>query len=367
MILFRRVVLSLVIVLCAAIDGSAGLKEVANGDRRSAVDKASEKPRRPTAEKQTLLVDAQRNCVFMTERQRPEDKAARIRLKPNHRYQISVSGEAFLSSQTGSYADPFPGMTVFYCTNEQDGYATRTKVVKPGDRMSFVSPKRDSKHLFLSAFFLDYWAESSNRGQYELSIHAEPRGRSKGRVSKDGDRILNLNFGRDPRGNGHNGVIGAEGDVWTLVDVGERHKTGLPFADGTGSDVEMKFSENDGEWGIAGHYGVGHAYLYHNCRCVDLSVTLNYLPRGTYDVYVYAHGDAPNQNAAIEILSGDHLYAGKSTLNDGSWEFRSQELTEGNQYVKYRITVEAASPVVITSKRAASNLSMFNAIQLKRL
>jgi hypothetical protein len=172
--------------------------------------------------------------------------------------------------------------------------------------------------------------------------------------------------GREPRGGDHNAVVGANPDVWTLVDIGEQYKVGLPFADGSGSDVELKLSQNDGEWGIAEHYGVCHAYLYHNCRCVDLSVTLNYLPRGTYDVYVYAHGDAPHQNAAIEIVSGDKVFAGKSTLNDGSWAFRNPNLTEGNQYVKYTIEVGAESPVVITSKRDGSNLSMLNAIQLKR-
>ncbi|MEO2014294.1 MAG: hypothetical protein ABGZ53_07950 [Fuerstiella sp.] len=365
--LFRLGVLSSVMILWATIDVRADLKNVEPADHRSSAVTPPENSTGRYAGHQKLLVDAQQHCVFMTEQQRPDDKAARIALKPNHRYQISVFGEAFLSSQTSSKADPFPGLTVFYCTNEQDGFATHTKVLKPGDRISFVSPKRKGKDLFLSAFFLDYWTESPNRGQYELTIRAEPVNRPKQRISKDAGRMLNINFGRDPRGDGHNGVIGANRDVWTLIDVGEQHKVGLPFADGTGSDVEVKFSENDGAWGIAEHFGVCHAYLYHNCRCVDLSVTLNYLPRGTYDVYVYAHGDAPDQNAAIEILSGDHLFAGKSTLNDGSWAFRNQELTEGNQYVKYTIDVEAGSPVVITSKRDGSNLSMFNAIQLKRL
>ena len=96
-------------------------------------------------------------------------------------------------------------------------------------------------------------------------------------------------------------------------------------------------------------------------------MTLRYLPAGQYDVLVYAHGDAPDQNAEIEILSADKLYSGKSTLNDGTWDFRSRSFADGNQYVKYRIDVTPDSPVVITSKRAGSSLSMLNAIQFKRL
>ena len=367
--LFWKCVMAVVVCFSMTESASAELKKAVPGHQRSSVHVPSQQTAVPVADGQKLIVDATRHCIFMTQQQRPDDKTARIHLKADHEYHISVAGEAFLSSHTKSKADPFPGMTVFYCTNEEDGFATRTKVVRPGDQISFLTPKKEGRDLFLSAFFLDYWAESENRGQYELTIRADPVRRLKDRVSKNADRILNLNFGlepREPHGRGINSVIGAGRDVWTLVDVREQRKTGLVFADGTGSDVEMQLSENDGEWGIAGHYGVTHAYLYHNCRCTDLSVTLKYLPQGTYDVYVYAHGDAPDQNAAIEIQSAGHLYAGKSTLNDGTWDFNSQTLKEGHQYVRYTIDVEAEIPVVITSKRDGSSLSMFNAIQLKR-
>jgi hypothetical protein len=120
-------------------------------------------------------------------------------------------------------------------------------------------------------------------------------------------------------------------------------------------------------WGIPGHMGVYHAYLYHNCRCVDMSLTFRKLPPGIYDVYVFAHGDAPNQNAAIEVQSGPVKLSGKSTLNDGTWDYRSREYEEGNQFVHYLVEVTEAAPLVITSRRDGSNLSMFNAVQLKRV
>lgn len=189
----------------------------------------------------------------------------------------------------------------------------------------------------------------------------------KASPSKHADRILNINFGKAPEDSQPRGAIGGPGDLWTLVDVRETKKAGLPMADGTTTDIVLQLSENDGEWGIPGPFDVYHAYLYHNCRCVDLSVTLTYLPQGIYEAYVFAHGDAPDQNAAIEIQSGGVVYAGRKTLNDGSHRYRSREYEEGNQYVKYTIDVKDGSPVVITSKRDGSSLSMFNAIQLKRL
>ena len=139
------------------------------------------------------------------------------------------------------------------------------------------------------------------------------------------------------------------------------------MASGKATDIVLQLSENDGEWGIPGPVDVYHAYVYHNCRCVDLSVTLSYLPEGIYEVYVFAHGDAPEQNAMIEIESGGTKYTGRKTLNDGSHHYRSRDFEEGNQYVKYTIEVKNGSPVVITSKWDGSTLSMFNAIQLKQL
>ena len=65
--------------------------------------------------------DAQQHCIFMTARQRLDEKAAGFRLKPNHRFRFSVSGEAFLSSHVRSKTDPSPGLTVIYCTDEQAG------------------------------------------------------------------------------------------------------------------------------------------------------------------------------------------------------------------------------------------------------
>lgn len=201
-----------------------------------------------------------------------------------------------------------------------------------------------------------------NASEVEVSLN-----KRSAKPSKHADRILNINFGMAPVDSNPRGAVGGPGDFWTMVDVKETTKSGLSMADGTSTDVVLQLSENDGKWGIPGPMDVYHAYLYHNCRCVDLSVTLSYLPEGIYEAYVFAHGDAPDQNALVEIESGGTTYTGRKTLNDGSHRYRSRDYEEGNQYVKYTIQVKNGSPVTITSKRDGSSLSMFNAIQLKRL
>lgn len=178
---------------------------------------------------------------------------------------------------------------------------------------------------------------------------------------------LNFNFAHHPKAKKIKGVIGEKSDHWNFIDYGQTSIGKVLLADGTATDIVVKVSENDGEWGIAEQSGIFHGYIYHNCQCVDLSLILDYLPAGIYEIYVFAHGDAPDQNAAIEIESDGVTLFGKRTLNDGTWKFRSENFEEGNQYVRYVVDVAEGSPVKITSKRDGSNYSMFNAIQMKRI
>lgn len=187
------------------------------------------------------------------------------------------------------------------------------------------------------------------------------------RSDKKGFRRLNITFAHDPGKGAYDGVVGKPTDHWNFIEHHQTSSAYLRSADGTSTSVNVQVSENDGEWGIEGQSGIYHAYVYHNCRCVDLSVTFDTLPPGIYNFYVYAHGDAPNQNAAIRIKSGAVTQTGKATLNDGTWDFRSRELTDGNQFVRYLVEVQDDSPVVITSLRDGSPYSMFNAIQIERV
>ena len=348
-----------------------------------------------SASRSTLRVDARKHCIDMGQTQRPDEFAAKRPLKRNQRYTVTVEGSAYLSQHRGSKADPMPGVVLFYCTNSQDGYATEYTVLKPGESLSFQTPQaRNADDVFLSAFFLDYWPESENRGEYELTIDEEsddPDSRIRGETElledssqvSAADReeraagmrsilrhrpvVLNLTFANKTQSDSSTPDDGERFDVWNFVEVGRRKSVGLRLADGTPTDVVAEISENDGAWGIAGVTGPFHGYLYHNCQCVDLSVTLRYLPPGIYEAFVFAHGDAPDQNAAVEIASAGVTYSGKSTLKDGTTDFRQTTFTDGNQYVRYVVDVQAGSPLVVTSKRDGSSYSMINALTLRRI
>lgn len=175
---------------------------------------------------------------------------------------------------------------------------------------------------------------------------------------------INIVFGLDPGPGKYDGVVGKPKHKWNLVDVGMTRLGALKNSKGKKTSITLSMSANDGEWGIKGHEGIFHAYLYHNRRDVDLNVKFDSLPPGPYRIYVYAHGDHPDQNARIELKVGNESHGQKKTLHDGSWAFRRKELREGNQYVTFEFTVTADDPVCVTSHRDGSSYSMFNAIQI---
>lgn len=123
---------------------------------------------------QDLVVDAVRNCVYYDEPATLAQKAAVLRLQPATRYQVTVSGEAFMSDQTGAQADPFPGVVVNYISNEEDGFAMRTRVARPGETFEFTTPTGSGSawDFHIMAFFIDPYGAgvSLNRGTYTLRV-----------------------------------------------------------------------------------------------------------------------------------------------------------------------------------------------------
>jgi len=185
-----------------------------------------------------------------------------------------------------------------------------------------------------------------------------------GRTTHSPAEPLNIGFAFDPYQGNYDGVVGSPGDVWNFVDIGTTAIDYMRHPNATGSTARLRVSRHDGEWAVKGHSGIFKGYIYHNCQCVDLEATLLDLAPARYKAYVYAHGDAPNQNAKIEIVVGDRSIGQKATANDGTWGFQSKEFEEGVQFVSFEFDVPRGETVRIISHRDGSDYSMFNAIQL---
>ncbi|PAY20142.1 hypothetical protein CKO51_07785 [Rhodopirellula sp. SM50] len=176
--------------------------------------------------------------------------------------------------------------------------------------------------------------------------------------------MLNVGFAHDPGAGHYDGVVGSSGDVWNFVSVGTTAKDFMRLSNTQGSTARLRISRHDGAWGIAGQSGIFHGYIYDNCRCKDLEVTILDLEPGRYRAFVYAHGDAPDQNANIELRIADESIGKKATANDGTHGYRSQPMTEGVQYVTFDFDLWRGNEVKFISHRDGSSYSMFNAIQI---
>jgi len=120
------------------------------------------------------LVDAEKNCIYMTKNESIESRALKVRLTPGVPYTISLSGAAFFSPDTGADADPIPGVILFYSTGEQDGFAVYYRLLAPGEALSFTTPSLASgvlpNDVFLMAFIIDYWQNAVHRGAFTLTV-----------------------------------------------------------------------------------------------------------------------------------------------------------------------------------------------------
>ena len=98
--------------------------------------------------------------------------SVRVDLEHGKTYTVTASGEAFMTAATGVNADPFPGVVLFYGTDEEDCYAIRQTVLAPGKSITFRSPWniKPKDDVYLMAFFLDYSPKDPKRGSYTLTI-----------------------------------------------------------------------------------------------------------------------------------------------------------------------------------------------------
>ena len=163
-----------------------------------------------------------------------------------------------------------------------------------------------------------------------LSFPALFHANAKERLGKSG---VNIVFGLDPGPGNYDGVTGKPTHSWNHIDVGDAEAEGSDTK-GRKTSINLSMSANDGEWGITGHKGVFHAYLYHNSRDVDLSVNFDGITPGRYRMYVYAHGDAPDQNASIELKVAVNPADASRHLNDAIAGFPIAE-TERREPVRY--------------------------------
>ena len=155
-------------------------------------------------------------------------------------------------------------------------------------------------------------------------------------------QIFNIDFGVAPSRQTGPAAAGHEGDFWNVVSVAwnnDHTETGMKFASGEPSSIQVRMINLGGGWGSSGRMGVKapmlDSYNYPvNNQGGNAQVILKAVPAGRYDVYIYGHEQYPSSYGDYTLTVGNHEYGRKATSNKSD-AIENTTWVEGSQYVKY--------------------------------
>ncbi len=181
--------------------------------------------------------------------------------------------------------------------------------------------------------------------------------------------LLNVDFGNAAVAPAPVGpaAIGAPGDFWNLSSqpfIPNSSMTNLVLADGTRTGIGMSVSNAPGAWVVPGTPPMFVIYAYSHGG--PIVVTLTNVPTGTYDLYLYGHGEGNAAATAFEVTAAGVDHGRKATAQAAGWQ--DQPYVEGTHYVLYRgLAVTAEKPLRITALAVEGQSTPYlNGLQLVR-
>jgi sugar lactone lactonase YvrE len=189
-------------------------------------------------------------------------------------------------------------------------------------------------------------------------------------------RLLNLDYGAHQNPNfgiktGPAAVGLASSDFWNLYSrdndgYGGVHINGvlnnLQWSDKTPTSTVLEVNNAGGAWYTLNSDPMFLSYLYPG-HGETITSTFTHLPAGPFDLYVYAHGQPPEENAVIEVRLGATSLGSKATSSATDWD--AGGWGEDRQFVVFRnLTVPDGQSLTVLSKPGVANLAVINGIQL---
>jgi hypothetical protein len=137
----------------------------------------------------------------------------------------------------------------------------------------------------------------------------------------------------------------------------------LKYTDGTATTASVTVTNAAGAWYTLVPDPMMESYLYPLNRSGDIRSQFAGLPPQRYDIYVYAHGQPPEENAAVDLRLGNVVLDTRNTSSQPGWDLPAW--VEGNQFVVFRgIEVTDGASLEIVSHGGVSGLAVMNGIQL---
>ena len=136
----------------------------------------------------------------------------------------------------------------------------------------------------------------------------------------------------------------------------------LELVDGTPTSVNMTVANAPGAWSNGSSDPMYATYLY-PFNGGNITVTLSNLNAGTYNFYLYGHGNADDQNSAYQLNVGGQSYGTQATVDGPGWN--SVAWQQGVQYVEFQnVVVTAGQSVTITVLPVDSNYAVLSGLQI---
>jgi Immunoglobulin domain len=184
-------------------------------------------------------------------------------------------------------------------------------------------------------------------------------------------RIMNINFASADTKKVGFGAIGlTANDFWNGYEFPWGTSvalTNLKWSDSSSSTVGIEVDNAPGQWGNPVSDGMYDSYIY-SWDGNNVTITLTNLPAGTYDFYLYGHGNADDQNGIFNLVSDSVDYGTKAITTVGSDSWNSTVWQEGRQYEVMRgVAVAANQPVtinVLPANAAYGLIAVINGIQI---
>lgn len=184
-------------------------------------------------------------------------------------------------------------------------------------------------------------------------------------------RLLNIDYGPSTDTNLYKWGVAAYGlatnDYWYpyynpwVTDV---TVTNLSWSTGTGLSAghSLRVQNAPGQWGSdTGDY-MYNGYVY-DWNSQGIANTWKGLPPGRYDLYLYGHGAASDQNTSFSVFTSTRDFGSKATLNTNTWS--STNWTEGVQLVTFtNVSLLTEQALQINALKVASAYTCINGMQL---
>jgi hypothetical protein len=153
-------------------------------------------------------------------------------------------------------------------------------------------------------------------------------------------------------------------DFWNTYPISYGSLPNLQFVDGAASGVGMY-----GSGGIVGLFENGASdpmygdYMYFQGGSGSTFFTITNLSPGTYDIYVYGHGAANDQNTVVQLAAGLLNYGTQATTTGPGWI--SPMWQEGIQYVEFtNVNVPVGQSLVLTVEPGGDGFRVLSGLQL---